>query len=1193
MKRQRTGRLLALALGVTMAASVGTPNPAQAAPVAPTGTKYISDLDWTSSSSDFGSPKKDKSQGGGPLTIKGVTYPKGVGIHATGQVSVNLGANCTSFSSRVGINDQAKTTPPGTDSGTVKFQVWGDGKLLKETGVVRSWQDPIDLSADVTNVTTLKIVADKADGDINFDHADFIDALVVCNDTLPPEPGINQTWDLAGPGVIAGTLVLNDKGQLDLQAKRDGKLTVTGQQLGLTDGASDFTKGLTFVSKSDQVVKSSYSMTTGKRAKRTYTHNETRFTFKNEAGKQIVLTVRLSADGIAYRYNLGAGAHSVSDESASWAFATDAQAWMQKKYDYNYESDWMQTTLAAGGEESSVGYPVLAAGDGDTRVLLTESNLHGNYSGSHLIHTKGSLAYGIDLFKGQAVTWEGDTPTPWRVAIIGNTAGVVESTLVDDLATPAELTDTSWVKPGISSWSWLTDWNSPRDEARQRDFVDLSARNGWEYVLLDEGWNESWVPRTVRYAHSRGVDVIIWFHSRDLMTQEQRDRWLPKIASWGVSGIKVDFMDSDSQSIHKWYDDIAADTAKYKLMINFHGAALPTGLQRTWPHIMSYEAIRGAENGIEPVRTLMAPFARNVVGSMDWTPGTFSRGNGNSSVAQETAMSVVFESGWQHLSDKPEGYAAQPDAEKMLSNVVAGPWSDTKLLSGTPASDIVLAREYADKWFVGGMKATTDGTLKLPLSRIASGDVIVDLLADAPGNNSKTVLTSKVHKASDEISVPVNANGGFLAIACPATAGKTTCLEAPEKVAEATLNVVPESLTIPQGTTGTFAVDFTAAAGAKDVTVSFDLPEGWKIEGGPATTAELAAGKKLTTNWRLTVPKGAKSGTVEVPATATFTSPDGSKYSRYDELAVSLPLDGTNYISDLPWTDEANGWGPIERDMSNNNNSAKDGYPLKINGTVYEKGVGMHAPAELSVDLGGVCTSFEAYVGIDDEIVDHPDSGGAGHGTVKFQVWGDGKLLTETAVIETGQDAFPIKLDNIAGVKVLRLVADQATNGKNHDHADWGDAKVICSSTPADTTAPVVEKVADVLVKVGEPVSVSIKASDESLPLAFAAQGLPEGVSIDAASGVISGKPVKAGVNAVKVTVTDAAENATSIGFTLTVEAKPGPEPTPTVTPTVTPSVKPTVTPTAKPTSTATAKPTATQPAKPGKPRPGVPSTGA
>lgn len=147
---------------------------------------------------------------------------------------------------------------------------------------------------------------------------------------------------------------------------------------------------------------------------------------------------------------------------------------------------------------------------------------------------------------------------------------------------------------------------------------------------------------------------------------------------------------------------------------------------------------------------------------------------------------------------------------------------------------------------------------------------------------------------------------------------------------------------------------------------------------------------------------------------------------------------GEEYVSDLPWLNESNGWGPIERDASNGESAAGDGKPITIGGVVYEKGIGMHATGALSVELGANCTAFSAMVGLDDEVT-------SGVGTVQFQVFGDGTLLAETGVV-TGDDAAVELTADVTGVDVLRLVANESTNGKNFDHADWADAKVTCSA---------------------------------------------------------------------------------------------------------------------------------------------------
>ncbi|HTH05724.1 MAG TPA: NPCBM/NEW2 domain-containing protein [Ilumatobacteraceae bacterium] len=1018
---------------------------------APTGEVFVSDLSWVNESNGWGPIERDSSNGeagagdGRTITIGGVTYAKGIGMHATGALSVELASNCSAFSAFVGLDEEVTS-----GIGTTRFQVYGDGTLIAETAVLTGNDAPVELTADLSGVETLRLVADEATNGKNFDHASWGDAKLVCSDEEPEEPVVVDAWRLDGPkgSPLDAELTLDSAGRVALDVTDDaGTTVVSATRLGLVGSDGDFRSGLSFVDRADAKVTDSYTMTTGKEQRRDYTHAESVFTFKNEAGGRIAIAVRLADDGVAYRYLIdGDVEHRVDDESGSWVFPTDGAAWMQRSYAVNYEAEWMTTTAAAANGTSSVGYPALFQQSGQY-VLLTESDVHGDYSGSHLAHSPGSLSYGVDLFQGQPVTSSGDLSTPWRVAIVGGLDGVVESSLVDDLATPSLLDpkDDDWIKPGVSSWSWLTDWNSPKDEARQRDFVDLSARMGWEYVLLDEGWDASWVPRTVRYAHSKGVDVIMWFHSRDLRTQEQRDEWLPKLASWGVSGIKVDFMDSDSQEIHQWYDQVAADTAANHLMINFHGASLPTGLQRTWPHIMAYEAVRGAENGVNPERSLIVPFTRNVVGSMDWTPVTFSRGNGNSSKAHEVAMAIVYESGWQHMSDKPEAYAAEPNAVPFLQNLPES-WEATKLIGGAPGSNVVLARQSGDRWFVGGMRAGSGAPLELPLAEFGAKKLLVDLLTDDGANGSATKASTVAASSSDVLTVPTANNGGFAAVICPAKPHRDTCLEPVEPAPAVDLAVEPADGQVQPGTPFEVTAAFSVAdREVRKVVMTPSAPDGWTVEGGEVTAKRLAAGEVLEATWTVTPTADAGSGTVEIPITAEYRDRNRpfTASSQATVWVTPPPLDGTPYISDLEWMAQSNGYGPIERDQSNGQAAGGDGRPLEIDGVTYAKGVGMHATGSLTTWLGGTCSAFDALVGIDDEVLETP--GESGIGSVRFRVLGDGVLLAETAVLTNDDAALPLHVD-VTGVQRLELVAHEATNGKNFDHADWADAKLTCSA---------------------------------------------------------------------------------------------------------------------------------------------------
>ena len=255
--------------------------------------------------------------------------------------------------------------------------------------------------------------------------------------------------------------------------------------------------------------------------------------------------------------------------------------------------------------------------------------------------------------------------TPWRVAVVGSPATIAGSDLVDDLAAPAAGVDWSWVRPGRVAWSWWADSGSPASLAAQEAHVDFAARQGWEYVLADEGWDPAWMPALVEYARARGVGVLLWSRWDALRTPAQRDALLSQWADWGVAGVKLDFMESDSPARMAWYRGVARAAAERRMVVDFHGATAPRGLERTWPNVLTSEAVRGAEGykgatPPTPAQNTVLPFTRNAIGAMDYTPVTFSAPGRTTSAGHELALSVVFASGLQHFADSPAAYAARP-----------------------------------------------------------------------------------------------------------------------------------------------------------------------------------------------------------------------------------------------------------------------------------------------------------------------------------------------------------------------------------------------------------------------------------------------------------------------------------------------------------------------------------------------------
>ncbi|MFJ2955555.1 glycoside hydrolase family 97 catalytic domain-containing protein [Streptomyces sp. NPDC087270] len=866
----------------------------------------------------------------------------------------------------------------------------------------------------------------------------------------------NGSWTVDDPGrsTLTAQLDLDSAGELHLAVDRGSAPVLLPGRLGIRTDQHDLTTGLRLVKRQDRTVHESYRMTTGKQLRTSATMREATFTFRGADGARLGVAVRVSDDGVAYRYLLdGKGPVTVTGESSTFELPTDADAWVQP-YSPSYETERTQTTAGAAnaaqptsctGDTCAFGYPTLFE-VGSTYVLLTEADVDGRYSGSHLDHVAGSGAYSVALADDAPVTSNGPLATPWRTAIVGSLDTLVGSTLVNDLAPPAKFQDTSWIRPGVDDWSWLSDGSSPGDFDRQKDFVDYAAAHGLPYTLVDAGWQASWVPELVRYARAKGVDVILWFAWTDLKTQQQRDTWFAKLKEWGVAGVKVDYMDSDAQSTFQWYDAILHDTAKDKLMIDFHGATIPRGLQRTWPQVMSVEAVRGEENGQNPTRDIFLAFTRNIVGSMDYTPTWFSRPNRQDSLAHELALPVVYESGWTSLGDNPEGFAAQPVAESYLEQLPTT-WDETHLVSGgpgpQPAGDrqAVIARRSGDRWFVGGILAGASDTMTAPLGFLGKGTWLVETIGDSDGQLQRTVRTAT---AKDTLSVPGAANGGFVALACPATKGRTDC-ENPVVTAPATsLTLDPSTATAGPGAKVGIDAAFELPQGTalRQVRLTVDrdrLPVGWSATGRDVTAGSLRAGRALDGHWTVTVGKDQPGGEVDVPVVATYADPAGGKAPPVhveQVVRVSVPLHGTVYASDQPFLTETNGYGPVERDQSNGEAGGQDGHPLTIDGTVYPKGLGMNAPAQVQIDLQGRCTRFEAHVGVDDET--------GGQGSVTFTVLGDdGRQLASTDVVRGGQSAVDLSVDT-TGVHTLSLAVGDGGDGKNYDHADWGLARLTC-----------------------------------------------------------------------------------------------------------------------------------------------------
>ena len=512
------------------------------------------------------------------------------------------------------------------------------------------------------------------------------------------------------------------------------------------------------------MINADYQMIAGKKSHCTNAANE----YKTSLGGNLQLVLRLYNDGAAFRYELSGLKGKLPKELTAYQIPEGTKRWMMQWTD-SYEGFFpMHTTgkikpigRMAGVVKSPEGYnlrwgfPTLIEPQDGVYVLLTEANIERNQSASCLYTDGDLLRVTPDV---NEVSIKGKWHSPWRVAIIGGMQDLIQSTLVTDVSEPCKLNDTSWIKPGVVSWIYWAYNHGSNDYNIIKKYVDMAETLKLPYVLIDAEWDEMKDGRTIEeavaYANSKGVKPMIWYNSSvgwvdgaptpkfRLNKPEDREKefaWCEKI---GVAGVKIDFFSGDCQRDMTYCIDLLESAAKHHLLVNFHGATVPRGWQRTYPNLMSTEGVYGAEwyNNVPTFTNQAAshnttlPFTRNIIGPMDYTPCAFSDSQHPhiTSDAHELALTVLYESALQHLADKPESYLVQPQQVQDFFGKLPTVWDETRYISGYPGESVVLARRSGTTWYVAGINGTNNKkTLDVDLSFIEGNNHCVQMFADA------------------------------------------------------------------------------------------------------------------------------------------------------------------------------------------------------------------------------------------------------------------------------------------------------------------------------------------------------------------------------------------------------------------------------------------------------------------------------
>jgi len=544
-------------------------------------------------------------------------------------------------------------------------------------------------------------------------------------------------------------------------------------------------------------------------------------------GRRLDLIFRAYDTGIAFRYFLPeqpALQHfALSAEDTGFNFARDAAAFALNLGSFTtpYEDEFTKIPLGAIEPDSIVGMPLLVEVHDGPWVALTEADLE-DYAGLYIAGAKG-VRNGLATKLAPApdrpdLAVVGSTPkaTPWRVIMVSaQPGGLIEAhDLVLNLNPPNALGDTSWIEPGKTAWDWWSgdyatgvDFKPGMNTATLEHYIQFSADHHLPYMLIDAGWarfsdaSSGWdqadithwndhvdLPAVMAFAKQRGVKVLLWMHWKSV--ERQMNEAFPLFEKWGASGIKVDFMNSDSQEMVNFYYNVTREAAKHHLVVDFHGAFKPTGMRRTYPNQLTREGVLGMEYNKwsyrdTPYHHLILPFTRMLAGPLDYTPGCFNNATRDQfeprnvnpmcqgTRAHQLAMYVVYFSPLQMLSDYPEAYDHNPGMDFLER--VPTVWDETRVPLGDPGEYIVVARRQGDTWYLGGMTDWTPRDLEIPLSFLGPGSYHAHLYVDGPhaGQDARDVATRDAEfTAADHLKVHLASGGGLAGTFTPDGPGR-------------------------------------------------------------------------------------------------------------------------------------------------------------------------------------------------------------------------------------------------------------------------------------------------------------------------------------------------------------------------------------------------------------------------------------
>ncbi|MBR6435664.1 MAG: glycoside hydrolase family 97 protein, partial [Thermoguttaceae bacterium] len=541
----------------------------------------------------------------------------------------------------------------------------------------------------------------------------------------------------------------------------NGAAVLNESKTGLKFKDVDPGSGWSFVGTSESAQNETWTNRFGKKSQYVDHYNQITLVYAN-AEMEFRYVFRAYDDAAAFRYEIllkKEQTYVVEEDLTQYSFPADFDVWTsnQGRFYTDQQQFFVKGKLSQIKEDAFDACPVVVQTP-DFCAAITEAALV-DWAGAQFASAKlGSTTLKTRLSprkdKNGCVVVTKSTPSPWRVVLLGKTPVdlVNNSGAVLNLNPRCQIEDTSWIKPGASAWDWWSNGNKGMNTQTTIDRVDMAAEMGWKYMTIDDPWYCSWkmknrigcdidtlqstsavdMPAIIAHAKEKGVGIFLWVESQDLQLCGV-EKTFEQYEKWGVAGCKIDHMNADDQETVNWINNTLALAAKYHLMVNFHGIYKPTGIERTYPNLVTVEAVRGNEMGkssTDSAHTATLPFTRYLCGFGDYTPGgmlnrqpeKYSKTRPTQVVgtrAHELALCVLYDSPITTLCDTPEHYRGAAGVE-ILRNLPTV-WDETTALDGAIGEFFVQTRRIGSVYYAAAITDANARQYKLNLSFLAPG----------------------------------------------------------------------------------------------------------------------------------------------------------------------------------------------------------------------------------------------------------------------------------------------------------------------------------------------------------------------------------------------------------------------------------------------------------------------------------------